>query len=71
MKTNTETLVNALRVLADEIESGDGVANPAIREAADRLESHWLAIVGMHAAVCRNKMGAAYRMMLTEIGACR
>lgn len=33
-----ETLVAALRMLATDIQSGDGVANAAIAEAADRLE---------------------------------
>jgi hypothetical protein len=36
--TSTETLVNAMRLLAAEIQSEDGVANAAIYEAADRLE---------------------------------
>jgi hypothetical protein len=38
MKTDTPTLIAALRILANEIESGDGVANAAIAEAADRLQ---------------------------------
>lgn len=38
MKTNTETLIKALRILANDIESEDGVANAAIAEGADRLE---------------------------------
>jgi hypothetical protein len=38
MKTDTPTLIKALRVLAQDIQSGDGVANAAIAEAADRLE---------------------------------
>jgi archaellum component FlaC len=33
----TETLVSALRVLSVEIQSGDGVANAVVAEAADRL----------------------------------
>lgn len=37
-KTDDQTLVSALRILARDIESGDGVANAAIAEAADRLE---------------------------------
>lgn len=36
--TDTKTLIHALRILADEIESDDGVANAAIAEAAERLE---------------------------------
>lgn len=38
MKTDTETLVAAMRVLARDIQSEDGIANSAIAEAADRLE---------------------------------
>ncbi len=37
MRTNTETLAQALDILARDIESPDGVANAAIREAAERL----------------------------------
>lgn len=36
--TSTEVLIGAMRVLAREIKSGDGVANAAIAEAADRLQ---------------------------------
>ena len=38
MKTDTETLIKALRILAEEIQSDDGVANACVAEAADRLE---------------------------------
>ena len=38
MKTNTQTLAAALRQLASDIESPDGVANAAILEAAERLD---------------------------------
>jgi hypothetical protein len=38
MKTTTQTLAAALRQLANDIESPDGVANAAILEAAERLE---------------------------------
>lgn len=37
-KTDTKTLVKALRILAVEIQSGDGIAKAAIAEAADRLD---------------------------------
>lgn len=37
-KTETKVLIQALRILARDIQSGDGVANAAIAEAADRLE---------------------------------
>jgi hypothetical protein len=38
MKSSTETLIEAMRILARDIESGDGVANAAIAEAAERLQ---------------------------------
>lgn len=38
MRSSTETIIKALRILAADIQSGDGVANAAIAEAADRLE---------------------------------
>ena len=37
-KTSTPTLVSALRILAGEIQSDDGVASAAIAEGADRIE---------------------------------
>lgn len=37
MKTNIDTLIKALRILAKDIQSDDGVANATIAEAADRL----------------------------------
>ena len=47
MKTDTKILIKALRILADEIESCDGVANACIAEAADRLEKQLEIIEGM------------------------
>lgn len=38
MRSSTETLIGALRILSRDIQSGDGVANMAIAEAADRME---------------------------------
>jgi len=37
-RTDTKTLIAAMRILARDIQSGDGVANAAIAEAADRME---------------------------------
>ena len=37
-KSDTKTLVAALRILAEEIYCEDGIATAAIAEAADRLE---------------------------------
>lgn len=36
-RAKTETIISAMRILADGIYSADGVANAAIAEAADRL----------------------------------
>lgn len=43
-QTSTKTLVSALRILAQDIQSDDGVANAAIAEAADRLEEQHIQI---------------------------
>lgn len=37
-RAKTETIIDALRILADDIVSEDGVASAAIREAAERLQ---------------------------------
>ena len=48
MKTKDETLIKALRILSDEIQSVDGVTNAAILEAANRLEeltqNQWISV---------------------------
>ena len=38
MRSSTKTLISALKILAEDIQSQDGVANAAIAEAAMRLE---------------------------------
>ena len=38
MRTSTETLVKSLNILANDIQSEDGVANAAIAEGALRIE---------------------------------
>lgn len=54
-KTPDSILISALRTLAADIQSEDGVANAAIAEAADRLEelsllvaksAWWLSVLG-------------------------
>jgi hypothetical protein len=37
MKTDTQTLIAAMRILAKDIETEDGVANAAIAEAAEKM----------------------------------
>ena len=38
MTDTTESLIKALRILANDIQSDDGVANCVVNQAADRLE---------------------------------
>jgi hypothetical protein len=38
MKTPTDTIISALRILARDIQTDDGVANACLDEAAGRLE---------------------------------
>lgn len=38
LRSSNENIVQALRILADEIQSMDGIANACIAEAADRIE---------------------------------
>lgn len=38
IRSSTDNIIQAMRILADEIQSNDGIANGAIAEAADRLE---------------------------------
>ena len=54
MNTPTEKLVMALRVLADEIQSDDGVANAAIHEAALRLEQQSEKIKRLYEGILKN-----------------
>ncbi len=49
MKTPTKTLAAAMRQLANDIESPDGVANAAILEAAERLDELVLQLAGRDA----------------------
>lgn len=61
-KSSTETLIAAMRILARDIQSGDGVANAAIAEAADRLEELQASIAELDGRINilleqRNKLG--------------
>ena len=38
MKSSIKTLIGAMRILSQDIQGGDGTANAAILEAAERLE---------------------------------
>lgn len=64
-ETETTTLIAALRTLAAEIVSGDGVANAAIAEAADRMERlHWECI-SCHSTIesLENKINSASQIL--------
>lgn len=46
--SSSAALVSAMRILANDIQSDDGVANAAIREAADRIEQLETSIKQIH-----------------------
>lgn len=50
--TETKTLIGAMRILAQDIQGGDGTANAAILEAAERLQEFEVAL---HDAIKRPK----------------
>ncbi len=60
-KTATPTLASAMRILARQIQSQDGVANAAIAEAAERLDELHIINGEMLATMTR-----VYQMLLTE-----
>ncbi len=45
MKTSTETLIAAMRILSQDIQSEDGAANAAVAEAAERLAEQHMRII--------------------------
>ena len=51
MKTSTETLIAAMRILATEIQSDDGAANAAVAEAGERLAEQHMHIKQWHDAL--------------------
>lgn len=58
-KSSTETLIAAMRVLARDIQSGDGVANAAIAEAADRMAEQQARIAELEQANNRVILGSS------------
>lgn len=50
-RTDTKTLISAMEILARDIVSEDGVANAAIREAADRMKEQTASIEQLQAIV--------------------
>ena len=51
MKSSTNTLIDAMKILASDVESGDGVANYAIFEASERLKEQAERIAEFESAV--------------------
>lgn len=52
-QTDTDTLVQALRILASDIHCEDGVATSVIREAADRIETLDIEYRRVVKAICK------------------
>lgn len=55
MQTSNETLIKALRILASDIQSEDGVANAVVFEAAQRIEK--LKTLGDELNICAKQIG--------------
>jgi hypothetical protein len=53
-RTDTQTLIAAMRILARDVQCDDGIANSAIAEAADRLEELHTVVLN----ICEFKEGA-------------
>lgn len=51
-RTDTQTLISAMRILARDVQCDDGIANAAIAEAADRLEELHKAAFEVSEMVC-------------------
>lgn len=51
MRTSTETLIAAMRILSQDIQSEDGAANAAVAEAAERLAAQHMRIKQWHNAL--------------------
>lgn len=71
--SSAQTIIAAMRILAAEIHSEDGVANAAIAEAADRLERMRDALVNIWIwAESDSKSGETRRKAMADIAkACR
>jgi len=53
MKTNSKTLIKALRILSEDVQSDDGVANACIAEAANRIEELELKVSELNQKLCK------------------
>ena len=74
--TDTKTIIEALRILARDIQSDDGVANAAIAEAADRLEKQQKRIRNQRREIealakDKKRVDGFVRWLDGEIGKCK
>jgi hypothetical protein len=53
MKTKSNTLIKALRILSEDVQSDDGVANACIAEAANRIEELELKVSELNQKLCK------------------
>ena len=53
-KNNSKTLIKALRILSEDVQSDDGVANACIAEAADRIEELEAKVSELNQKLCRD-----------------
>ena len=53
MKTKNKTLIKALRILSEDVQSDDGVANACIAEAANRIEELEAKVSELNQKLCK------------------
>jgi hypothetical protein len=53
MKTKSNTLIKALRILSEDVQSDDGVANACIAEAANRIEELEAKVSELNQKLCK------------------
>jgi len=53
MKNNSKTLIKALRILSEDVQSDDGVANACIAEAANRIEELEAKVSELNQKLCK------------------
>lgn len=53
MNTKSKTLIKALRILSEDVQSDDGVANACIAEAADRIEELEAKVSELNQKLCK------------------
>jgi hypothetical protein len=53
MKTKSKTLIKALRILSEDVQSDDGVANACIAEAANKIEELEAKVSELNQKLCK------------------